>query len=881
MRNCSETGHRDGDSRLSQSEPAPRWRQYFNAKVGKEGTFSRKRNLTGDTKAIRRIYPDEKGQATLIMAREIVTPPGVEVDDALSPDDKSIFFGSRPVTPSAGRAFLSSPPPTTAPLDEPAIEPKSRRSFSVGDLLATGPQLFRLPRSSKRPVSKHVRKGGVRATSAPLPLMGNGNSVVAHGELERPAKRRDITDPTLYRRDIYTPHNEHTHGTGGGSAVSGQSRRASSSTLPDARLSKRVDSPAIGSSPAWLQEEARSTSPRIPHSPMSAQPLFRPSRHSLVPSDGAITLVQPNNYVHDTRSEDMSDNGLSDDAAEEPPRTVVNRSGSGMRGPHIETIFDESPPHVTKNKVTTLRDLLPNGTFWDQIHDFHEDITEENESISTPARPPEINHVWNLSATAQDRESSAVRADAMASPQTLPKLPNFALAWDPLAEQDEGWWSSDEEQHKSPLATGHDIEIPYTSPVQNPEQHLQPPGSSSVNVTPYRLSTDQSERETKSNIFDWSEQQPTTKSSGNRSPPRPKTVHGKKDAEDRGSRSAGRRAPSAVHARSQSVPVVPDLDSKREVGANKFGTWGVGSKGVTEDWNEDFDFPDTQETTGQNDDGEERRVDSGLSMVVPQKIKEQQVNVLANIGMVREWGLIIEELKVLRIRAAALNKLGGQHTNLWKEVDAMVELADQEVEEHTIAPSRSPPSSPGFDFDAFDEPPTQATLNSRAARKQALPVNDDVLTNKLVIRTPKGTPKNTTNRPRKDSEAVAMSVIEALQQKRTASDPELPNQNDQTSDKVPFDTGTLRHIVPHVNNLLRRVKEVLREAEGLHASPDRTARPENDPPFSQIFRELPESPSSRRKLRRSRATTDHTTAEDAFQTKGDELASHMKLMTVM
>ncbi|TKA71898.1 hypothetical protein B0A49_04542 [Cryomyces minteri] len=876
MRDCSENGHRDNDSRLSQSEPAPRWRQYFNAKVAKEGTFSRKRNSTGDTKAIRRIYPEEKCQATLIMAREIVTPPGVEVDDALSPDDESMFFGSRPVTPSAGRAFLSSPPPATLSLDGPAIESKSRRSFSVGDLLATGPQLFRLPRSSKRPVSKPVRKGGVRATSAPLPLMGNGNSVVAHGELEPPAKRRDITDPTLYRRDIHTPHGEQTHGTGRG----GQTRQAISSTLPDARLSKCVDSPAVGSSPAWLQEEARSTSPRIPDSSMSAQPLFRPSRHSLVPSDGAITLVRPNNYVHDTRSKDMSGNGLSDDAAEEPPRTVVNRSSSGMRGPHIETIFDESPPHVIKNKVTTLRDLLPNGTFWDQIHDFHEDITEENESISTPARPLKTNHVWNLSAAAQDRESSAIRADAMASPQNLPKLPNFALAWDPLAEEDEGWWSSDEEQHRSSLATGHDTEIPYTSPVQHPEHHLQLPSSSSVNVTPYRLSTDQSERDTKSNIFDWSEQQPM-KSPGNRSPPRPKTVHGKKDAEDRGSRSAGRRAPSAVHARSQSVPVVPDLDGKREVGANKFGTWGVGSKGVTEDWNEDFDFPDTQENTGQDDDGEERRVDSGLSMVVPQMIKEQQVNVLANIGMVREWGLIIEELKVLKIRAAALDKLGGQHTNLWKEVDAMIELADQEVEEHTIAPSRSPPSSPGFDFDAFDEPSTQAIVNSRAARKQTLPVNDDILINGSVIRTPKGTPKSTTNRPRKDSQAVAMSVIEALQQKRTASDPELPDQNEQPSDKVPFDTGTLRHIVPHVNNLLRRVKEVLREAEGLYTSPDRTARPENDPPFSHIFRELPESPSSRRKLRRSRATTDHTTAEDAFQTKGDELASHMKLMTVM
>ena len=40
--------------------------------------------------------------------------------------------------------------------------------------------------------------------------------------------------------------------------------------------------------------------------------------------------------------------------------------------------------------------------------------------------------------------------------------------------------------------------------------------------------------------------------------------------------------------------MVPDADGKRQsIVTNKFGTWGVGSKGVTEDWDDDFDFNDS------------------------------------------------------------------------------------------------------------------------------------------------------------------------------------------------------------------------------------------------------------------------------------------------
>jgi hypothetical protein len=101
---------------------------------------------------------------------------------------------------------------------------------------------------------------------------------------------------------------------------------------------------------------------------------------------------------------------------------------------------------------------------------------------------------------------------------------------------------------------------------------------------------------------------------------------------------------------------------------------------------------------------------------------------------------------------------------------------------------------------------------------------------------------------------------------------------------VPFDTTTLRHIVPYVNSLVRKVKEQLREAEGFdisrEPSPDwDEAQDPPDPPFSQMFKDPspgPDSPS--RKPRGSRSSK--SKSNDGFQNH-DDINKQMKLMTVM
>ncbi|KAJ9627659.1 hypothetical protein H2203_002871 [Taxawa tesnikishii (nom. ined.)] len=359
-------------------------------------------------------------------------------------------------------------------------------------------------------------------------------------------------------------------------------------------------------------------------------------------------------------------------------------------------------------------------------------------------------------------------------------------------------------------------------------------GSSSVTATPQR----NGDKDARSSIFDWSEH--------------------------------------------QSVPSAPEVDGKKNVVTNKFGTWGVGSKGVTEDWNEDFDFEEPQVPVPVMGPGGEKRLDSGV-MFVPKSIQEQQTNVLANITLLRDWGLLIEELKELRTRAAALNLLDGPNEKTWDEVDAMIDLADQESDDITLDPRYTPPSSPTFDFDEFEEalsgisPRPRPKLPETVPEEAALPGPHPVYTHGET-----DLPRTVTTptRPRKDSEAVAKLVIAALQQKRNVPESTNGSKADQPAKKVPFDTATLRRIVPYVQELRDKIKKTIREAEGLYSSPSYRNRSAEDPSFSKIFREPPESPSVRRASRRSTPAFDRTRSDESFTSTNDDLAGRMKLMTV-
>ncbi|KAL1637978.1 hypothetical protein SLS58_009095 [Diplodia intermedia] len=827
------------------ADPEIRWRQFFSAK----GTVAKRRGLSGDPKVITRIVPSEKYHPTLVLANS-VTAPTLEMEDAISLAGDSDGARSRSQTP----AFVELPPFSPTSISETPAEAlaspetgqgedRARRPFSFSGFLGNVP-LSRKPHRRRRLSADGFVRASSRLSTATTASTREGSGARTNDEVDTMPEPTDASGTVDSLRDIHSSYSSHT---GDIADVSFESSRPSSSPAFESRTvslsntSNHIPS-RVPSQHGYNPPTARPLSHR-PASPSSAP--IRHSRYSITPSEQASTLVGSDSEVRIWSGEE-SDTDLQSDTVFDSMRTRGTRASSGARGPTIETIFDESPRPV-KNKLSPLRDLLPKGTFPEL--DKHSTIQEEESNFSTPVRSivPDRANGTGGSPTPAPRSTSRFSSDIPSSPPNPLSL--GALEWDISADDgDDGRWSFDEEDsglwelssEKTPN-TYHATQLSLRR--SNPILTDLDSRPVSLSTAP-RQSTDTFDRDTRSSIFDWSESAVADWSVGNRTPPRPNTVHGKKDANTRGSRSVGRRVPSGLHARSQSVPVVPDAAGKRDPRmTNKFGTWGVGSKGVTEDWNDDFDFGDCDGGLAETN---HEKVESPSAMFVPKNIREQQNNVLANIGLLREWGLLIEELKDLRARAASLNILEGSYKNMWQQVEAMIDLADQEVDE-PLVPHLSAPSSPGFDADAFDEPPKDTP--------QVMP----------------------TTRPRKNSEVVALSVIEALQQRRNADS--LPQEPGTPTKKVPFDTGTLKHIVPYVNGLMHQAKAALRETEHLYSSPTQTPTTGNSP-FRRFFADqLDESPSRRSRTRSRMALSDNT-----FDTQESELVTktqQMKLMTVM
>ena len=869
---------------------------YFTAKIAKARPLATRRRSTAHAHEFRTIFPDGKHTPTLVLATSV----SASADDmdglALTSDDgESVSLPSRPSTPLSMTAMLAAKPsapcppqpptwsteaantttPTTTTNNKHAV--RSRRSLSITDLLSAAPP------------SRLLRGFSQRTSSVPLlPSMHRRHHSASHGH-----PWRDRIDPELAPRNLATSAGIPA------SEVSPRGGEADNLSPPLHAPALRHVSSVAQNRLAQLAVMAPAAAPPnpMPPPPPPPPPLSptlmplgaRPARYSMAPSEQASTLVgSSDNDIRALGSGDEDDADFQSETLFDSVRTGATRSTSGgARGPRIDTIFDESPP-PTKVRVTALRDLLPPGSFGEHTANGapgHQSIAEEEESISTPVRTVRPERSLHESPSCSKAHSAASRfpKSIPSSPPSMPKpLSLGTLEWDPRVgdDDDSSRWSLDEAEVEDAW-----VDLPPASHTATPvslarlNPRLLASGPSSKPTTPQHLTADHPDRDTRSSIFDWSEQQIADKNSTNHSPPRPRTVHGKKDADHRGSRSVGRRVPSGLHARSQSVPVVPDAVGKRNtVVTNKFGTWGVGSKGVTEDWDDDFDFSEVaEEPAREGADNKTPKRDSDAVMVVPKSIREQQNNVLANIGLLREWGLLIEELKEHRVRAVALNLVEGAHSGMWEEVDAMIDLADQEAEHENVA-RMSPPSSPGFDENAFEDAPAVSPNHGRGRRQSASP-NDDITKTPTsavhprrsilpsqygvfspqsspiapksqVETTPKHDQKVIITRPRKNSEAKARSVIEALQNKRRGLIESVPNVSPTPSKKVPFDTATLRRIVPYVATLTRKVKDTIRDAEGLYSSPH--ASPMHDgPPLNKIFQ------------------------SDA------DLATQMKLMTVM
>ena len=753
---------------------------------------------------------------------------------------------SRPDTPAGFDAF--SPSPTIASKHDAKIdtEQKPRRSFSIGDIFSS-PSPSPWKRDSRRVRATPRSTSGRRVASAPLSSKYRPTATPPTPSSPLPPLNRlsafEINLPGAPSYPAIQPLAPSSYPS---SPRADLSRSSPTIPQPDRSTSLRHFSANVG---------AFSSPPAL------TLPRNKAHRPSMAPSDRASTLVGSDNENSRFLSgdEDDGDMDCQSETVFDSLRTgATGSSHSGIRGPRIETIFDGSPlPDLPKNKLIGLEDLLSSGSFIEHARQ-KSPIVEEEESLSTPIRA-NFERIGDEFATPVRRTRAPLSQEVSSSPPIPPlqlKRRQDQEIRDVRIDED---WSID-----GPPDASWDQTNGHSPPL-----------------------SDKRETQTKSNIFDWSEQQtlgkddPLTGSS-----PRPNTVHGKHSTDARGGRSSGRRAPSGLHLRSQSVPVPPDTSAHRSYNnASKLDAWIQGQKTVSEDWDGDFEFDELDCSGTQGPDKNDSiPATRPANMLVPKAILERQATFHGQYGQVKELTLLVEELERLRVKASPLGLIQGPSADLWKEAEGIISLATVNEDEQDLFPPRSPHSA-SLDFDPFEDefPASQGRRESGDSPPKGDHPNgqDDYTGMQSLARSSPANSKISTPppaRPRKESSAKAKSVLEDIHKQRSNNDPPLVDIRSPQK-KLPFDTTSLRDLVTRAGVVTRALKEIVRRAENGPISPGRRPGTPPDPPFSQMFQHPPSSPFSSPHIPKSASKSSFLGG--SITGNDNDINGHMKMMTVV
>ncbi|KAH8598944.1 hypothetical protein B0O99DRAFT_566445 [Bisporella sp. PMI_857] len=898
---------------LSSKSASPATRNYWRPFFESRPTKLTKEKLSGKStdgaannfySTSRRVIPDETIKAVLVKPGLITKSKSNTIayvdEDSLpledEPDDEE-----EPVVED--EVLTSTPNP-----EEP--HKRARRSLSMN---FSSPSSWVLRSGSLRGNKRNQagKSGGKRYSSAPSP----GRDITISQTSPKDNKQVPKDGHLLQQQRLA----ELTSQAGPPQSAFHQRSRNTSSPLPPlSRLSSfNVDLARLGlsssssnhkrgpNSPA-LRVQTTSTSTSTPGGSAPTSPLYFNS-HAIKSSrtsdavDRASTLIGSESDIKGFASGDEDDMDFQSE-------TVFDSLRSGATGSvrshntQLDGMFDESPPSISasKSKRLSIHELL-NG-----LRDENDKIVEEDEGMPTPVKGARSRSSEDGNLRTPVKEKNADYDDQLeASP------PNFSLA-----TKDFGRLSLDDEEDDEDWTRDED---------DNPEiQSLSLPSSSlnSRKVSPsFRAAladlTDSpsaneivlpSIERPKSNLFDWSEPSSTEKSDLMGNSPRPKTAHAKQVSDGRGGRAIGRRGPTALHIRSQSVPVVPDVAGQREHSklASKFGTWGLGSKGVSEEWDGDFEF---ESPTDDAEDGDYLLGNSG--MIVPPAIQASQDHVVGHVGQIREVCLLVDDLKRLRLLAREKGLLDGPSAPLWKEAEGIIALAVPDEEDPTLSPAHSPVSI-GFEsevtddryvdfgFDAEDveisdapvevlndQGPTGFVYDGNTVRRRSVFAPDDDIfgAGSLVhspirdhLRPPSTSPRQSSV---KASSEYARSVMETMHKHRATSDPQsLNNLIDQSPNKMPFDTTSLRDLVNRASALSRTLSELIRKADGSQ-SPEARSHRESSPAFTRVFTPTAEAMASPPKhLSRSYSNNSMLSGSiDASPSRN--LGQRMHMMTVI
>jgi Septation protein etd1 len=616
----------------------------------------------------------------------------------------------------------------------------------------------------------------------------------------------------------------------------------------------------------------------------SPQSLDPPSnRVSLSPSEPASTTFGSENEQLFSSGDEDSMEFQSDTAYDSMATRTTVSSESGLPGSKIETMFDEPPIDATKDALLPLEDNISPGPVSDSPR-HNGTHTDDFESLSTPGKDPfsHLDPVEYLATPSPGGKDSSQLNNFPSSPPPTPfardwqpqhdsTQPNTAIVDCPTIQDDNvggGRLKPDstfEDHWSSPRLPQH------SSPRLSPSlfEPSQPP------ATQQRQGLDGTVEEKRLSIFDWSEPQRSDRDSVFGSSPRPRTVHGKHGNDGRGGRAPGRRAPNALHLRSQSVPAAKEshMDSDPAFPPAKFGTWGLGNKGVSEEWTDDFEFDELDDTDAHGSSDL-----SAPGMKVPQAIIDRQASVHGQFGQVQEFMLLVQELKRLRVQGSILGLLGGSSCPLWEEAEGIINLAtlDEEEEELELALPRSPmfPTS----LDDFDED------SSPVHRfRQPSITGEEVHVNAMTVQPPDSRPATPpSGRPRGESLAQAKTILQTMHQNRVGID-SSPAEARNHPPKLPFDTQDLRDLVTRTGVVTRALKDIVRKAEGVSTTPERIIREPQDPPFSQIFNrpENTSPPSPRPGIPKSQSVNSYMGGPLAGPSSERDVPVNVKMMAVI
>ncbi|KAH6682365.1 hypothetical protein F5X68DRAFT_137989, partial [Plectosphaerella plurivora] len=764
-------------------------------------------------------------------------------------------------------------------LRRPATNEQSRPKYSFDllssqDIISSRP--IARPTSPSRPRDParwtslfHFRRVAVSVRGAPDRFLDRGASQL----------QKRIRVPTDTARDQHRPDTDLAPSQQGLS----RHRNSSSPLPPLSRLSSfNVDLSKLGAAaPGHLP---RPNQPSGSSQSSVGMASFRNPRH-----ERSSTLNSSDMEVRGFHSGEDEDTDFKSDTMFDSIRTAASGRVRAAESP-VESMFDESPPSTAgngKTKRLSIQEIL--GHAWEADNR----IMEEDENTQTPVRGKDT-RIFIDHAEVELRINRERTSDDYSTSQKEARM-----SFDDDFDDD---WARD--HNEEDLAWGNRLSPPSSMNSRGVSPNLRFALATANGTDISELTRDLSGERPRSNIFDWTEPSPE-KADADGSSVRPKTVHGKQEMDLRGGRTSNRKGAAMAHIRSQSVPVVYDPTDSTKVSTQKYGTWGLGTKGASEDWDDDFEFDG-----GEADQDADK---SGLKfdMVVPASIQASQPSLKQHSGQIRELSLLVNDLKRLCRHGRDLNMLNGPQASLWKEADGIIALAspdedelegmdvdssDIEFEPSTLSDRTSDEvfdSGPLKNLEAAFEPhdlrmAKTTVIRERPAgrRRSVFSPDDDIFGgNKLATAEssaapsrPK-TPENNINMGGHDVTDIVKSVLDAMQRRSTS---ESTRGSKSSDSKLHFGTHNLKALVKRAGDLRDALSEEIRRVDQITQSPARTPRrsERESPAFTRVF--TPEAPPSSppKRLPHSHSNSSALSRGSHEASPSSGMSRRMQMMTV-